>query len=313
MGISACIGKLRSSSSSTDHTMLVQIGDASCSITCRSKKVFSNLRSLFTNFLTDRPADVSIELEVVSRMSAADFEIALPAVKFIHNGNCFQEESMIVTGEHDAAATAISVQVEKRLLGTEAGRGLVNRALALLYYSACKTKHNGNPPAFIIHSSSIIHRGRVLLFAGPSESGKTTIGWLCSKYGDVLNDEAVLLSHPDQDSGVIRVQGLPIVGELPQRLNTTAPLGCVLLIKQSDKTALRRLDRVDAYLRFMRQIISPAYMGQDDRRAVYSLISEFSDEVTAAVPFYELEFTLDRQSLWHVLDELEGSLGRVGS
>lgn len=311
MGISAWIGKLRSSS--TVNTMLVQMGDASCSIACDNKKVFDYLHSHFTNFLTDRPADVSIKLEIVNRMSAADLEAALPAVKFIHTGNCFQEESMMVTGEHDADAAAISVQLEKRLLGTETGRGLVNRALALLYYSACKMKHNSNPPAFIVHSSSIIHHGQVLLFAGPSESGKTTIGRMCNGYGEVLNDEAVLLSHPDPQSGVIRVQGLPIIGELPQRQNTVAPLRSVLLIKQSDRTALRRLDRVDAYLRFMRQIISPAYMGQDDRRAVYSLISSFSDEVTAAVPFYELEFTLDRQSLWLALDELEGSLERISS
>jgi hypothetical protein len=41
-------------------------------------------------------------------------------------------------------------------------------------------------------------------------------------------------------------------------------------------------------------------------------MAEFSDEVTAAVPFYELEFTLDRDKLWETVGELEKSLEKEG-
>ena len=63
---------------------------------------------------------------------------------------------------------------------------------------------------------------------------------------------------------------------------------------------MRRLDRLEAYLRFMYQIINPAYFRQTDRRTILSLIAEFSDEVTKVTPFYELEFTPDRNLLWEV-------------
>ena len=101
-----------------------------------------------------------------------------------------------------------------------------------------------------------------------------------------------------------------MLGDFPQGLNEVAPLGCVLLLKQSNRTLIRPLDRIEAYLRFIRQIICPAYIGQSAGRAVYTLMAEFSDEVTAAVPFYELEFTLDRDMLWETVAELEKSLGK---
>jgi hypothetical protein len=41
-------------------------------------------------------------------------------------------------------------------------------------------------------------------------------------------------------------------------------------------------------------------------------MAEFSDEVTAAVPFYELEFTLDRDILWETIGRLEKSLEKEG-
>jgi hypothetical protein len=79
-----------------------------------------------------------------------------------------------------------------------------------------------------------------------------------------------------------------------------------MLLKKSKKTLIHRLDRVQAYLRFMHQIITPVYIGQRDKRAVLSLMAGFSDEVTRTIPIYELEFSLDAESLWRVVGELEG-------
>ena len=151
----------------------------------------------------------------------------------------------------------------------------------------------------------------MLLFAGPSGIGKTTIARSCGdEYGQVLNDEGVLVSRPRQHDNAVMVQGIPIIGELTQRLNVIAPLRVVLLLKQSKRTSVRRLDQMEAYIRFMRQIALPAYFGQLDKRTIYSLIAEFSDEVSRTMPFYELEFTLDRESLWEVVGELEASLDK---
>ena len=153
----------------------------------------------------------------------------------------------------------------------------------------------------LVHSCGILRNGQALLFAGPSETGKTTVGRLCSEdYGRLLNDEMVLLSWPHPRNRSLWVHSVPILSGLPFRLNTSAPLACVLLLKQSKKTAVRRLDRMEAYLRFMYQVISPAHFRETDRRAIFSLIAEFTDEVTEVTPFYELEFTPDRNLLWEV-------------
>jgi hypothetical protein len=97
---------------------------------------------------------------------------------------------------------------------------------------------------------------------------------------------------------------------LSKRLNVSAPLRVILLLKQGKCTSLRRLNQMEAYVRFMRQIANPAFIGQMDRRAVYSLISDFSNEVTEATPCYELEFTLDQALLLETLKELEDSLDK---
>jgi hypothetical protein len=73
-----------------------------------------------------------------------------------------------------------------------------------------------------------------------------------------------------------------------------------------------RVDGVEAYLRFVSQIIVPAYIGKKDRRAVYSLMADFSREITQTIPVYELEFSLDADRLWKVIGDLEELLGRVG-
>jgi len=93
----------------------------------------------------------------------------------------------------------------------------------------------------------------------------------------------------------------------------SAPLACVLLLKQSDRTALNRLNRTEAYLQFMRQVIAPRDFEGRTKRAMLSQVAEFSDMVTNVVPFYELEFTLNQRALWKTINKLEKSLGREGS
>jgi hypothetical protein len=164
------------------------------------------------------------------------------------------------------------------------------------------------PPAMLVYSCGIIRHGKALIFAGPSESGKTTIAGLCREQdGEVLNDEIVLMSRPASDGG-ISVQSAPMVSQISPRANKSAPLSCILLIKKSNKTAIHEIPKTEAYLRFMRQIITPAYIGQSNKRAVYSLIADFSNEVTQNVPVYEFEFSLNGESLWQEIEKLEGTL-----
>jgi hypothetical protein len=115
----------------------------------------------------------------------------------------------------------------------------------------------------------------------------------------------LFVSRPGQEGIGFAVESGPFLGKFPSKRSLKAPLRCILQLKQGNKTGLRRIDRSEAYLKFMRQIITPAYIGQKDKRAILSLMYEFSDEITRSVPVYELEFTLDGKSLWRTVRELE--------
>jgi len=296
-------------SSFKNHTMRVQIGDICCAISCGDISIFDGLQKLFNNFLTDQPADISIELSVSEQLSPSEMEASLSEMRYIHEGNHFLPTSRIIASNYDLDNRTISMCIERNPGNPGLDLKLLNQLLYLAYYSAWKLRNNGNPRALLVHACGILHNGKALVFTGPSEAGKTTIANLCREQnGEVINDEMLLISRPEQHDSVLEVRGIPIIGGHPQRLNATAPLSCILLLKQSNKTRIRSINRTEAYLRFIRQIITPSYIGLIDKRSVLSLMADFTDEVTGTIPIYELEFSLDRESLWWEIGKLERAL-----
>jgi hypothetical protein len=297
---------------SVNHTLNLQIGSVCCSLKCNDTEVFSRLEPLYHDFLTNQPADITVEMAATDRLSPDDLGAALSETIYIHEGgNSFRTTSQIVTGQYNLATQFIRITGEKILADPNSEFNHLNRLLSLAYYSACKVKYDDNPPAMLVHACSVLRQGHALVFAGPSEAGKTTIARLCGERdGEVINDEMLLISRPTPNDNSISVQSAPILGKFPPRRNTTAPLRCIMLLKKSKKTLVRCLDRTEGYLRFIRQIIAPAYIGQRGGRAIYSLMADFSDEVTRAIPVYELEFNLDGESLWQAVGELEKELER---
>jgi hypothetical protein len=289
------------------QTMGLQIGGVCCALRCKDEDVYSRLKRLYANFFTEQAADITVELEGKDGLEPAAIGTALEGTKYIHRDNCFVTTSDLITGQYDLAQHSIRITGEKSLVDPDLEINHLNKLLSLAYYSACKVKYNGNPPAMLVHTCAIIRGGQALLFAGPSEAGKTTIARLCGEQdGEVLNDEIVLVSRPSGDDRRVTVQGAPFVSRFSPRQNKSAPLSCVLMLKKGLTTSVRRLDNVDAYLRFIRQILSPAYIGQKDRRTIYSLMADFSSEITQSIPFYELEFSLNADHLWNAIEELEG-------
>jgi hypothetical protein len=291
------------------NAITLRIGDVCCSLTCRDAddcRKLEKIKRLYHGFLTQEPGNVTVELAGTDFLSPEELTSALAENKYTHEENIFRSTSQVVAGQYDLTRGYIKITGERNLINPDMECNHLNQLLSLAYYTACKMAYSGSPPAMIIHSCGILRSGQAMLFTGPSEAGKTTIARLCGKKdGEVINDEMLLVSRPGSDSENFTVESGPFLGKYPSRRILKAPLRCIFQLKKGDKTGVRRVDRSEAYLNFMRQIITPAYIGQKDKRTVLSLMSEFSDDVTRAVPVYELEFNLDGKSLWRTVEELQ--------
>lgn len=299
---------------STYQTLGIQIGAIRCALKFKDAEVnyrdiFNRLELLYKPFLTDGIPDITVDIEGTDTVDPATLDTTLSETKFSHQNNSFQTTSNLISGQYDLTRQSISIIGERSLADPDIEMNHLNRLLSLSYYSACKVKYNGNPPAMLVHACGILRRGHVFLFVGPSEAGKTTIARLCGEGdGEVIHDEMLLVSRPASHNPAISVQSAPMLGRFPSRQGITAPLISVLFLKKGSRTQVNPIGKTDAYLKFMRQVITPAYIGQKDRREVYSLIADFSNEITGAVPIFELEFNLDKKLLWQTIAELEEKL-----
>jgi hypothetical protein len=283
-----------------NHSFGIRFGEICCAFTCYDADILNMLGDSFHLFRSDEPADITVVLDLVDRLDHSRMEADLSRKK-IELGMGYAYYVKLDAAGHKVVATT-----ERSIFSKASGLRSLNQLLIMVYYAAARMKHPGRPPWMLVHSCGILRKGQVLLFTGPCETGKTTVGRFCSPdFGAPLNDEMMLLSWPHQPDGGPLARVAPVFGELPFGPNESAPLSCVFLLKQSKRIALRRVDRMEAYLRFLRQIMSPVGFKEADTRAVISLMDQFASEVAAAVPFFELDFTLDGDLLWEVEAKLK--------
>jgi hypothetical protein len=289
-------------------TVNLRIGDVCCAFRCSDEEVVARLRQRYDAFITEQPPDITIELESTDRISPEDLGRVMTGTKYLHDKkNGFQTTSKIMSGEYNLDRHFIKITGEKSLVNPDLENNHLNKLLAMSYYSACKVKYGDVPPAMLVHAAGILRHGQVWIFTGPSESGKTTVATLCREQdGEVINDEMMLVYHPGPEGNHVGVRSAPILGKFVPQRQVTAPLRAIFMLKKSHQTLVTPLGRTEAYLKLMRQIITPAYIGQSSKREVLSLIADFSVEITGVIPVYELEFTLDGESLWQVVGEIEG-------
>jgi len=291
------------------NSIRLQIGDVCCAFQFNDDDVYNRLREYYSVFLTDNEPDIIMELEGLDRLNAEDLGKAISRTKYIHDGkNNFETSSKIMSGRYNLLSRFIKITGEKKLVDPQSKLNHLNRMVSLAYYTACKVKYGEPYPAMLVHGCGILRNGHALIFTGPSGAGKTTLAGLCGEQdGEVINDEMVLVSRPDAANKSVTVRSSPILGTFPCQRRVTAPLHSILLLKQGEKTSSRRLNKTEDYLRVMRQIITPAYIGQMNKRAIITLIADFSVEIISSIPVFELEFNLDKESLWKTVAEVEGT------
>jgi len=262
--------------------------------------MFARLKEAYHLFLSDKAADITLQLDVLDQPGHPEGDEGSLQGDFLREMlNIGKNRSFDIT--YNPASRKFRVMVERSMFTSSLKLRPMNQLIRLCYYTGTRSEQPGRPPWMLVHSCGILRKGKALIFTGPSEIGKTTVGRLCGEdYGVPLNDEMVLLSWPRPPDRGLLVKSAPILGELPFTTNTIVPLSGVFLLKQSKRIAVRRLGRMEAYLRFLYQIITPMYFKEPITRAIVSLTEEFADEVTRATPFFELEFTMDKNLLWEV-------------
>ena len=292
------------------NTIRLQIGDICCALKVSDSEVYDWLRRLYREYETEQLPDITIQLDITNRLSLEKLEASVFKSRFMQwRGRDFRTTHGIMSGKFDPERRLIMLKAEKNLGNPELKINHLNRLLTLAYYTGCKLKFDNKPPAMFMHSCGILRNGQALLFTGPSEVGKTTVARFCGKQdGEVISDEMVLVSRPAGNGSKAGVRSAPMLGTFPPGRKLSAPLNCIFLLKQSHRTQANVLTRTEVYTKLLRQVISPACIGQKDKKSIFSMMADFSAEIAQAIPVYELEFQLDGEALWRVVGDIEKKL-----
>ncbi len=139
------------------------------------------------------------------------------------------------------------------------------------------------------------------VFAGPSESGKSTIAMLSSGGYSVLNDETVIVK---KENGSYIVSSTPFRGDFLENEDESAPLKVIFLIKHAgEKNVIKELSKREFVTRFLKEVICSDTLLSMNRVDIFSEMLDFCTDVASEVPFYELQFLPDK-SFWVSIDNL---------
>jgi hypothetical protein len=293
-----------------ENTIRLQIGDICCDLKISDSEVYDWLKRLYHEYETEQLPDITIQLDISNNLSLKKLEASVFKSRFMQwRGRDFRTTHGIMSGKFDPVHRLIMLKAEKNLGNPELKINHLNRLLTLAYYTGCKIKFDNKPPAMFMHSCGILRNGHALLFTGPSEVGKTTVARFCGKQdGEVISDEMVLVDRPAGNGNNACVRSAPMLGTFPPGRKLSSPLRCIFLLKQSNRTQANILSKTEVYTKLLRQVISPACIGQKDKKSIFSIMADFSAEISQAIPAYELEFQLDGEALWRVVGDIEKKL-----
>ena len=290
----------------------IQVGEACIAMRASDTFVMSRLMSLYSDFACDNQPDIIVEFDVSENMGLYEMKRLhrMQNAGFNHKDGSFYFSDRAVSGEYNLLSRTVRIRIEKQVLIQKIERYYLNHLMCLLYNSCNYINDKNRFNSQIVHSSAISRNGRSILFTGPSGIGKTTIAQMCSNHENtvIINDEGNLVSKPSLAGTQISVQGIPIIGNLAEKLNQVTPLICILLLKQSNTTKLRLLGKTEAFKRLMFQVAANIYFGQNDMKTIITSKADFCEEIIRHIPCYELEFTLNSRLLCNTLDSLQKSL-----
>ncbi|MCK5305912.1 MAG: hypothetical protein KAJ66_02155 [Candidatus Omnitrophica bacterium] len=154
----------------------------------------------------------------------------------------------------------------------------------------------GRGRGMMVHSCGISDKGRGLLFAGSSQSGKSTMANLWKKEKDTaaLSDDRIIVRKMKKK---FWIYGTPWHGDAKVCLKEKAPLEKIFFLKHTKNNIIKKVGPADAVSRLIICSFLPFW---DKKGMEFTL--KFCAELVENVPCYELGFVPDE----HVLDFVRG-------
>jgi hypothetical protein len=135
----------------------------------------------------------------------------------------------------------------------------------------------------LVHAAGVNFKGQGLLFAGPSEAGKSTITRMLTGKAGILSDDRVIVR---KDEGGFRVHGTWSHGEIPDVSPDSAPLRALFFLRQATDNRLERLiDRKTIVRELLPRFVRPLLTAD-----WWDRIMSLAADIAAAVPCYYLHF-----------------------
>lgn len=137
----------------------------------------------------------------------------------------------------------------------------------------------------IVHASCIKHKGKAVLFCGPSGMGKSTQArlWMDTYDCYMLSSDAPAVFPNQSGSGAI-AYGMPWDGSDNIMIQEDAPVAAVIELSQSKENRIRKMTSQEAFERMMKQGHTPMW----DQEAMFLAIMVMK-KIARAVPFYHLD------------------------
>lgn len=152
----------------------------------------------------------------------------------------------------------------------------------------------------VLHSSSLMWRGKGVAFSANSGTGKSThVGLWCQRFGDevtVINDDKPAIVFKDDEPYLC---GTPWSGKTALNVNESVPLKAIVFIERGEENSIRRLDTVESYYFLASQIARPDYDAQ-----VGELLLTFTERLINTVPIYCLRCNISEEAVETVVKEI---------
>lgn len=142
-----------------------------------------------------------------------------------------------------------------------------------------------NRGRLFLHASEVEYRGRSILFAAPSGTGKTTQAKLWKQYrnaGWIRNDRTILMREGDH----WRTYGFPIDGSEPVKSNVSCLAGAVVLLSQGKADEIREISAARAAALLMGQCVIEEWDPRANEAAMHQVLG-----LIETVPVYDYACT----------------------